>query len=60
MILLLALALAFPRDDPDVCAASRFGEDPATITHQLIRGDPRVNGPGLPYRVFQDLNDCPN
>jgi hypothetical protein len=35
------------------------GVPPAEIPHDVIRNNPRVNSPTLPYQIFRDLQDRP-
>jgi hypothetical protein len=63
---LLAGACNCPRahaDDPDpnpavVCGMYDAGVPPGQIPDDLRRNDARVNSPYLPYKVFQDLQNC--
>jgi hypothetical protein len=49
--------------DPDpnpavVCGMFDAGVPPGQIPDDLRRNSPQLNGPRLPYKVFQDLQDC--
>jgi hypothetical protein len=45
--------------DPDVvCGMYQAGVPPAQIPDDVLRNNPRYNSPTLPFRVFQDLQDC--
>lgn len=51
-------------DDPGphpsvVCGMYDAGIPPGDIAGDLRRNQPRVNSPTLPYRVFQQIQDCP-
>jgi hypothetical protein len=69
VMLAASITLAAPAraddDDPDttqaqeVCGAYNLGVPPGDIAGDLRRNNPRVNSPTLPYKVFQDLQDCP-
>jgi hypothetical protein len=49
--------------DPDpnpavVCGMYDAGVPPGQIPDDLRRNNPQLNGPRLPYKVFQDLQNC--
>lgn len=46
--------------DPNVVGGMfDAGVPPAEIPHDVIRNDPRVNSPTLPWQVFRDLQNRP-
>lgn len=62
---LLAAACHCPKakadPDPDpalVCGMFDAGVPPGQIPDDLRRNSPQLNGPRLPYKVFQDLQNC--
>jgi hypothetical protein len=47
-----------PGPDPNVVRGMYdAGVPPAEIPHDIIRNNPRLNSPTLPYQVFRDLQD---